>query len=76
MEVHHDEEADDNGDNSDELYAVVRGETMGEVIGDGFIKIGDCGAGEGDCEASEEPAETKSPIHVYNYTRGKGIRQG
>ena len=78
MEVGHDEETDDDGDDADEFYAVVRGEAAGEVVGDGAIKVSDSGADGDDEEAEEEPAETKIPIHVLiiYQRRGKGKNKG
>ncbi len=63
MEVGHDEEADDDADDADEFDAIVGVDAMGEVVGDGFVKVDDSGAGGYDDEADEEPANTKCPIH-------------
>lgn len=68
MEIGGDDQADDDGDDADELDAVIGGEAVGKVVGDGLIKVSDGGASSDESEAAEEPADAKIPVHKYYYT--------
>ena len=63
MEVHHNHEADTDGDEAVEFDLVIAIDAAGDVVGDLFVENDHGRAGAGDEEAEQEPAETELPIY-------------
>lgn len=76
MEVGHDEEAEEDNDDAGEFDAVVRVNAVSEVVGDGFVKVGDGGASGDSCDAGEEPTDIEGPVHtiiIHRFSKKKMI---
>lgn len=66
MEIGHDDETEDTGDDADEFDFVVAGDAGSEeIVGDLAVKKDYCGAGCENEDAEEEPTYTKIPVHIY-----------
>ena len=64
MEISHDEETDDSGNDTGELYFFVGRYAVCEIMGNRDIPDYHRAAGEKNYETEDKPTNTKSPIHV------------
>ena len=64
MEVGHDEEAESDGDDAEELDVVVRVDAIGDVVADLLVKDDASAAGGEDNETDNEGAKAKRHNYI------------